>query len=63
MTVDSKDYMDKLVDYGMVKIYALASVQETKQTWSEEDDFQFDKPPLKISVRDLLVVRLDQNVI
>ena len=46
-----EDYRDKIVDYGMVKIYALASVQETKQSWSEEDDFQLEKPKLDVQVR------------
>jgi transglutaminase 1 len=46
-----EDYRDKIVDYGMVKIYALASVQETKQSWSEEDDFQLEKPKLDVQIR------------
>merc|ERR1711911_373858 len=45
------EYRDKVVDYGMIKIYALASVAETKQTWSEEDDFQLEKPKLDVQVR------------
>lgn len=44
------EYRDKVVDYGMIKIYALASVAETKQTWSEEDDFQLEKPKLDVQV-------------
>ena len=35
----------------MVKFYAMASVQETKQCWSEEDDFQLEKPKLDVQVR------------
>jgi transglutaminase 1 len=49
--VGLEDYRDKIVDYGMVKIYALASVQETKQSWSEEDDFQLEKPKLDVQIR------------
>ena len=45
-----EEYRDKVVDYGMVKFYALANVLETKQTWSEEDDFQWEKPKLDIQV-------------
>lgn len=45
------EYRDKIVDYGMIKVYALASVQETKQTWSEEDDFQLEKPKLDVQIR------------
>lgn len=49
--VSWEEYRDKIVDYGMIKIYALASVQETKQTWSEEDDFQLEKPKLDVQIR------------
>jgi len=49
--VTFEDYRDKIVDYGMVKFYALASVQETKQCWSEEDDFQLEKPKLDVQIR------------
>lgn len=44
------EYRDKIVDYGHIKIYAMASVQETKQSWSEEDDFQLEKPKLDVQV-------------
>jgi len=46
-----EDYRDKIVDYGMIKFYALASVMETKQCWSEEDDFQLEKPKMDIQIR------------
>merc|ERR1711911_14386 len=49
--VTFEDYRDKIVDYGMVKFYALASVLETKQCWSEEDDFQLEKPKLDVQIR------------
>ncbi|XP_059353228.1 hemocyte protein-glutamine gamma-glutamyltransferase-like isoform X1 [Daphnia carinata] len=45
------EYRDKIVDYGHIKIYAMATVQETKQSWSEEDDFQLEKPKLDIQIR------------
>lgn len=48
--VSVDDYLDKLVDYALMKIYAIATVKETQQTWAEEDDFQVDKPTLKIEV-------------
>lgn len=44
------DYLPYLVDYSMLKIYAVASVRETSQTWSEEDDFAVEKPPLTLYV-------------
>jgi len=34
----------------MIKIYAVATVKETSQTWSEEDDFAVEKPALYLSV-------------
>lgn len=49
--VNWEDYRDKIVDYGHIKVYATASVHETKQLWSEENDFQLDKPKLDIQVK------------
>lgn len=40
----------------MLKIYAISTVKETQQTWAEEDDFQVEKPSLKIEVSDLFCV-------
>lgn len=45
--VTPTEYLDKLVDHSLVKIYAIANVKETKQSWCEEDDFTFVKPELK----------------
>ncbi|CAG2175753.1 unnamed protein product, partial [Oppiella nova] len=56
--VNSDDYIDKLVDYSMMKIYAIATVKETQQTWSEEDDFTIEKPSLNIITRGDIVVSL-----
>jgi transglutaminase 1 len=42
--VNPEDYMERLVDYSMMKIYAIATVKETQQTWSKEDDFMIEKP-------------------
>lgn len=50
LTVYPVDYMGRLVDYCMMKIYTLIKVKETNQTWSEEDDFVLEKPKLKITV-------------
>jgi transglutaminase 1 len=47
----AKEYLDKLVDKSLIKIYAIANVKETKQTWSEEDDFHLQKPKLNIQVQ------------
>jgi len=50
ITVTATEYIDKLVDKSLIKIYAIANVKETRQTWSEEDDFQLQKPKLNIKV-------------
>lgn len=50
LTVEPEEYLDKLVDFAMVKIYVIANVKETRQTWSEEDDFTITKPKLNIQV-------------
>lgn len=35
----------------MLKIYAVATVKETQQTWSEEDDFVVEKPYIQLDFR------------
>lgn len=56
MRVVPEDYLNRLVDYAMMKIYAVATVKETQQTWSEEDDFIVEKPRLIMEVRGKPVV-------
>lgn len=51
ITVKPEEYVNKLVDHSLVKVYAIASVKDTKQTWSEEDDFQLIKPKLSVEVQ------------
>lgn len=34
----------------MIKMYAICRVEETGQTWTDEDDFQVEKPVLEIQV-------------
>lgn len=60
VTVD--DYLDKLVDYSMLKIYAISTVKETQQAWAEEDDFQVEKPPLIIEIEGHLKVYRRFNI-
>lgn len=50
MSVKADEYLDKLVEYCMLKLYAVASVKETNQTWADEDDFQVLKPKIDIRV-------------
>ncbi|XP_057672514.1 hemocyte protein-glutamine gamma-glutamyltransferase-like [Diorhabda carinulata] len=49
LEVFPKDYLNKLVDHFFVKLYAVANVEETKQVWSEEDDFNLTLPDIKIT--------------
>ena len=51
LTVTPDDYMDKLVEYGIMKIFAICHVDQTKQSWSEEDDFQVIKPVMNLEVK------------
>lgn len=48
--INVDDYLDELVEYSIMKINAIATVQETNQTWADEDDFQVIKPTIKIEV-------------
>ena len=50
LPVSYNDYYDKLVEYSMIKIQAIANVKETTQTWIDQDIFQVIKPSLKIEV-------------
>jgi len=45
------DYLDKLVEYCIMKLYCIATVKETRQTWADEDDFQVLKPSITVKVR------------
>lgn len=48
--VTLEDYQSKFADHTLVKIFSIANVKETHQTWSEEDDFLLIKPNLVIHV-------------
>ncbi|KAB7498797.1 Hemocyte protein-glutamine gamma-glutamyltransferase [Armadillidium nasatum] len=50
LSVSLNDYYDKLVEYAMIKLTALATVEETTQTWVDEDTFQILKPSIKVDV-------------
>uniref|UniRef100_A0A146LM26 Hemocyte protein-glutamine gamma-glutamyltransferase n=1 Tax=Lygus hesperus TaxID=30085 RepID=A0A146LM26_LYGHE len=51
-----EEYEPKLVDHSLIKIHAVANVTQTRQTWSEEDDFPLIKPPLDIKIEGNTVV-------
>lgn len=50
LTVTIDDYLDKLVEYCIMKLYCIATVKETRQTWADEDDFQVLKPSIDVKV-------------
>ncbi|XP_012266223.1 hemocyte protein-glutamine gamma-glutamyltransferase-like [Athalia rosae] len=56
LTVKVDDYLEKLVEYSIMKLYAIATVKETNQTWAEEDDFQVLKPPITVKIDGELIV-------
>ena len=58
LTITVDDYLDKLVEYCIMKLYAIATVQETNQTWADEDDFQVLKPTIKVTVIVSLILKL-----
>ncbi|XP_073977850.1 hemocyte protein-glutamine gamma-glutamyltransferase-like [Rhodnius prolixus] len=46
--ITSEDYVDKLVEFSLMKLYLIATVDETKQTFVGEEDYQVIKPTLTI---------------
>ncbi|XP_037801812.1 hemocyte protein-glutamine gamma-glutamyltransferase-like isoform X1 [Penaeus monodon] len=58
LTVTYSEYWKKMVEQCMMKIYAICRVQETGQTWSDEDDFTVEKPKLDIQVASQPKVRV-----
>lgn len=48
--VKPSEYMDKLSAHSLIRITAMANVQETEQLWSQDDDFIVQKPQLAVSV-------------
>ncbi|XP_018323650.1 hemocyte protein-glutamine gamma-glutamyltransferase-like [Agrilus planipennis] len=57
LVIRSDEYLDKLVEYCNIKIFAIANVTETSQTWADEDDFQVIKPKIKIKVPSSVPIR------
>ncbi|XP_075530101.1 hemocyte protein-glutamine gamma-glutamyltransferase-like [Dermacentor variabilis] len=50
MTVQPEEYLNKLVDFAMVKIYVFGNVKETGERLSDEDDFTITTPKLDMQV-------------
>lgn len=51
MTVLPADYIQGMVEYSLVKINAICTVKETKQIWSDDDDFQLLTPGIEMSIK------------
>lgn len=56
--ITPQEYMDKMVDHTMVKVHAMAYVKQTRQAWSDEDDFPLHKPRMQVQVRIVLLFTL-----
>ncbi|XP_045452766.1 hemocyte protein-glutamine gamma-glutamyltransferase-like [Melitaea cinxia] len=54
--VKADDYLPKLVEYCNMKISAMAIVDETKQSWADDDDFQILKPNISIKFNEDLIL-------
>ncbi|KOB68589.1 Hemocyte protein-glutamine gamma-glutamyltransferase [Operophtera brumata] len=54
--VTASDYLPKLVEYCNMKISAMAIVEETKQSWADDDDFQVLKPNINIKFNEDLIL-------
>ncbi|PSN43597.1 hypothetical protein C0J52_15977 [Blattella germanica] len=48
LEVTPEEYMDKLVEYYNMRVYAVATVLETNETWANEDNFKILTPKLNI---------------
>lgn len=62
MEITAAEYLEKLVDHSLLKIHSIANVEETKQTWSEEDDFTLVLPGVTIVVAGVCKVGEPCNV-
>ena len=58
LTVFPENYLGRLVENCMLKIYSMIKVKETNQIWSEEDDFVLEKPKLEVKIEE---ARLERN--
>ncbi|GBP63544.1 Hemocyte protein-glutamine gamma-glutamyltransferase [Eumeta japonica] len=54
--ISADEYLPKLVEYCNMKISAMAIVDETKQSWADDDDFQVLRPSINIKFNEDLVI-------
>ncbi|XP_047471047.1 hemocyte protein-glutamine gamma-glutamyltransferase-like isoform X3 [Penaeus chinensis] len=55
LRLDASEYQDRLVDMGFIKVTASGFVNENKQSYIDEHDFQFEKPRMSIEVAECQV--------
>ncbi|KAK9506648.1 hypothetical protein O3M35_008543 [Rhynocoris fuscipes] len=63
INISADEYLDKLVEFSLMKCYWMATVEETKQTWVAEDDFNVTKPSLNIQLDGIMSVGKQGKVI
>ncbi|KAL4705624.1 hypothetical protein ACJJTC_002010 [Scirpophaga incertulas] len=56
ISVKAEEYLPKLVEYCNMKISAMAIVDETKQSWADDDDFQVLKPNIHVKFNEDLII-------
>ncbi|CAF4877423.1 unnamed protein product [Pieris macdunnoughi] len=61
--VQAEDYLPKLVEYCNMKISAMAIVDETKQSWADDDDFQILKPSINIKFNEDLIINQPTTIV
>ncbi|GJQ79412.1 hypothetical protein Trydic_g16271 [Trypoxylus dichotomus] len=57
LNISADKYLNKLVEYSIIKIHAVATVEETLQTWADEDDFQVVKPTINIKISEEIYIK------
>ncbi|CAG9127446.1 unnamed protein product [Plutella xylostella] len=60
--VTPEEYLTRLVEYGNLKITAMAIVDETKQSWADDDDFAVLKPIISVKFADDLLANQPATV-
>ncbi|CAL4095081.1 unnamed protein product [Meganyctiphanes norvegica] len=50
LQVSYAEYFDKLVEYGMIRVFSVCHVAETNQAWFKDDAIQVKKPMINIEL-------------
>jgi transglutaminase 1 len=54
--ITANDYLSKLVEHSLIKVYGRVDVEESGEIWSHESDFTISKPQLQLAVNGPAVV-------